>query len=219
MRHTLRVGTVPQRTTNGRIIGYIAAATLVLTAIVVVVVPPMATRLTGPPAESRRADGGWVPLAEGAARPVPMPPLGVVNSAPQGPALPPPGEQQPEDPEASRAEVEEALKTLFSGTNPREVRLTALDDPSNLDDAMDAVRERYPEASDTSEPEMAELVFTDASTASFLFRLRYVGAPLLPARIGTARLVDGRWMITRSTLCEVLSAAGSTCDAPAPPPT
>jgi len=211
------VGTAAQRTGNGRIVAGIAVATLVVTALVVVVVPPLATRWTAPaPTSSGPPNGGWTAVA-GPPMPVPVPPAAM--PAPQGPALPPPGAQQPEDPDGARRQVEEALTTVFSGANPREVRLSALDDPSNMDQAMDEVRERYPEASTTSEPEMAELVFTDAGNASFLFRLRYVGAPLLPARIGTARLVDGRWMISRSTLCDVLSAAGSTCASPAPPPT
>lgn len=213
------VGDVPQRTSNRRIVGYIAAATMAATTAVVVVVPSLATSWTEP-AGSTRSDGGWVGVAGGpVAVAGPVPPMPTVASGPPVPVLPPPGEQQPESVEGARAQVDEALRTVFGGTNPRPVRLSRLDDPSNLDEAMDDVRSRYEEASNTSEAEMAELVFTDATSASFLFRLRYVGAPLLPARIGTARLVDGQWMITRSTLCDVLSAAGATCASPAPPPT
>ena len=103
------------------------------------------------------------------------------------------------------------MTTVFSGTNERETRLSAVDDPTNLDQAMSDARERYPEATVTSEVEVGEIVFTDATTAAFFFRLRYTGAPLLPTRVGTAHLVGEQWLVTRQTLCEVLSAAGATC--------
>jgi hypothetical protein len=200
------------RASNTRIGGIVAGVTLALTAVIVVAVPPLAESLTRPAATGAGAravefgGGGWVA----------GPPAAVAIARPEM-TLPPPGELQPEDPVAARAQVEEALRTLFSGSNPREVRLSGLDDPSGVEEAMDAVRRNYPEASDTSTPELADLVFTDATSASFLFQLRYVGAPLLPARVGTARLVEGRWLITRATLCEVLSAAGAACG-PVPPP-
>ena len=206
-------GAVPGdgRASNAKVGGVVAGAALALTALIVVVVPPMAESLTRPAAgggggQARFGNGGWAA----------PPPVVATIAAPEV-TLPPAGELQPEDPAAARAQVEEALRTLFSGSNPREVRLTGLDDATAVEEAMDTVRRNYPEASDTTTPELADLVFTDASNASFLFQLRYVGAPLLPARVGTARLVDGRWLITRATLCEVLSAAGAACG-PLPPP-
>lgn len=205
-------GAVPGggRASNARVGGVVAGVALALTAVIVVVVPPLAESLTRPAASGGGGvdafgGRGWVAAA-------PIAPVEVPRAT-----LPPAGELQPEDPVAARAQVEEALVTLFSGSNPREVRLTGLDDATAVEEAMDTVRKNYPEASDTSTPELAELVFTDAANASFLFQLRYVGAPLLPARVGTARLVEGRWLITRATLCEVLSAAGATCG-PLPPP-
>ena len=214
----------PERTSNARISGVIAAVTLAVTAAIVVVVPQIAVSLTDPdpvsprPGDQVMFDGPNVAIA----RPV-GPGVTIVEAAPligpgPGAQLPRPGTEQPPDLDAARQQVEESLTTLFSGKNGRDVRLSAVDDRSNVDSAMDAVRKQYPEASDSSEPEMAELVFTDASNASFLFRLRYVGAPMLPTRVGTARLVDGRWLITRATLCEVMSAAGHPCSPPAAEP-
>ena len=226
MRHTAIVAAAEQRTSNARISGVIAGVTLAVTGAIVVVVPRVAVSLTSPEPVATAVGpdvfagpNGFV----GAPRRVPpgvtiVGPGVAVGGAP-GVQLPPPGPEQPADPDAARSEVEQALLTLFSGKNPREVRLTGVDDRSNVDSAMDAVRKQYPEASDTTEPEMAELVFTDPSNASFLFRLRYTGAPLLPSRVGTARLVDGRWLVTRSTLCEVMSAAGHPCEPPAATPT
>lgn len=209
-------GAVPGggRASNAKVGGIVAGAAVVLTAVIAVVVPPLAESLTRP-----AANGAGGPQAFGGRGWVAGAPIAPVE-APR-PTLPPVGEQQPEDPVAARAQVEEALRTLFSGANSREVRLSRLDDPTGVEDAMDTVRRNYPEASETSTPELADLVFTDASNASFLFQLRYTGAPMLPARVGTARLVDGRWLITRATLCEVLSSAGASCAEvpPSPPPT
>jgi hypothetical protein len=207
------VEAAPERTSNARISGIIAVVTIAAVGTIVFVVPPLATRLTTTTkASTARPNGIFVsgPSAGPDRAPLAVA-VTVVGPAPSTPSLPPPGVEQPPEPEAARVQVREALTTLFSGTNDRQTRLTAVDDRTNVDAAMDQVRKQYPEASDSSEPEMADLVFTDAANASFLFRLRYVGAPLLPSRMGTARLVDGRWLITRSTLCDVLSSAGATC--------
>ena len=221
--HTANVTAVPERTSSARIGVVIAAGALVATAVVVVVGPSLATSFTRTEPLEANQNRGAVLVGRAAMVEVVPPEATIVAAAPIGARpptavvdLPPPGAEQPADGEAAKQQVREALTTLFSGKNPREVRLTAVDDRSNVDAAMDAVRKQFPEASDSSEPELAELVFTDASSASFLFRLRYVGAPLLPARVGTARLVDGRWLITRSTLCDVMSAAGHACGPPAP---
>jgi hypothetical protein len=205
------------RTSNTRIAAYIAGVTVVLTAIVVLLVPPIADRFTAP-TKAQSAEGGWmgapglqapravvIGQAEAVAAVPAVPPAAA-------PALPAPGEQ-PADVAAAREAVRIALETVFSGDNPREVRLSAIDDASNLDAAMAQAREAYTEASTTSEAEIGEIVFTDPTHASFLFRLRYTGAPILASRLGSAVLVGDRWFITRSTLCEVLAQAGATCPA------
>lgn len=206
------------RTSNTRIAAYIAGVTVVLTVIVILLVPPIADRFTAP-TKAQSAEGGWMgapglqaPRAVVIGQAEAVAAVPAVPPAPAAPALPAPGEQPP-DVTGAREAVRIALETVFSGDNPREVRLSAVDDPSNLDAAMAKAREAYTEASTTSEAEIGEIVFTDPTHASFLFRLRYTGAPLLASRLGSAVLVGDRWFITRSTLCEVLAQAGATCPA------
>ena len=209
----------PPRVSNGRVTGVIAVITLVLTIVIVSFGPTVAESISGPASSSGRVSGGASAtiVVPGVPKPIPMivPAKGEMVApaiaVPEGPTLPAPGVEQPADPDGARAAILAAMETLWGGENPREVRLSVLDDPTNLDATMDEVRARYEEASASTVPELGDVVFTDASNASFLFRLRYVGAPLLPTRIGTARLIDGRWLITRATLCEVLSQGGSTC--------
>ena len=204
--------TLRERTSNARIAAYIAGATVLLSAAVVLVVPAIADRFTAPTktTSSSMDGGGWVGVAPGAA---PPPVVAIAEPAVTTevvPSLPEPGEQ-PADVAAATDAIRVSLETVFGGANSRAVRLSAVDDASNLDDAMGTAAKLYAEATKTLEAEMGEIVFTDPTHASFLFRLRYTGAPLLPSRKGSAVLVGDRWLITRSTLCDVLAIAGATC--------
>jgi hypothetical protein len=129
---------------------------------------------------------------------------------PPGPPLAPPGEQ-PADPEAARAAVRAAYEQAWNHTSTRGQKLAAIHDTRGVESAMERAAAAYGTAVGSTVVEVGEIVFTSPVQAQLHFRLNYSGAPGLGNRLGTAVLVDGRWLVSRGTYCEILSIAGAAC--------
>jgi hypothetical protein len=127
-----------------------------------------------------------------------------------GPPLAPPGEQ-PADPEAARAAVRAAYEQAWNHTSTRGQKLAAIHDTRGVESAMERAAAAYGTAVGSTVVEVGEIVFTSPVQAQLHFRLNYAGAPGLGNRLGSAVLVDGRWLVTRATYCEILSIAGAAC--------
>jgi hypothetical protein len=129
---------------------------------------------------------------------------------PAPPSLPDPGEQ-PED----RAAAEAAVVTVFGqafGGDDAEANADAFDDPSGLAEMRDQLRERYPEMlGGRVTYEIDDVVFTSPTEASYYFRPVIEDYSELPRQIGSARLVDGEWKITRATACAMFQLGGAAC--------
>lgn len=129
---------------------------------------------------------------------------------PPPPTLPAPGEQ-PDDPAAAEADVRQLVDDVFGPETPDALE-RRVDDPTGLVEARDKLRERYPDQSTgESEYEVGELVFTSPTEAVFQFRAIVPDYGTLPWRIGSARLVDGEWKLTRSSVCTLFALGGITC--------
>jgi hypothetical protein len=151
--------------------------------------------------------------AAGAARDVPLSIAGTpdpqcVPPPPPPPALPAPGEQ-PVDVAAQDAAVRERFAYVF-GPDSDEKLDEAVDDPAGLDVLRTELKERHPAAIGNVEYQVGELVFTSPDVAAYQFR-PVVSGRELPWQIGGARFIDGKWMITRATLCAMYSLGGSSC--------
>ena len=132
---------------------------------------------------------------------------------PPGPPLSAPGEQPP-DPDAARAAVRAAYEQAWNHTSTRDQKLAAIHDPRGVESAMERAAAGYGTAVGSTLVEVGEIVFTSPIQAQLHFRLTYEGAPSLGNRLGGAVLVDGRWLVLRSSYCEVLSLAGAACGSP-----
>ena len=129
---------------------------------------------------------------------------------PPAPPLAPPGEQ-PADPEAARAAVRAIYAQAWNHTSTRGQKLAAIHDTRGVEAAMERAAASYGGAVGTTVVEVGDIVFISPEQAQLHFRLNYEGAPSLGNRLGTAVLVDGRWLVTRSSYCEILSVAGAAC--------
>jgi hypothetical protein len=177
----------------------------------VVAVPDPAPEATAPvpPGASLELVAGGVttPLAiEEAFRSDPA----CVPPPPAPPALPAAGEQ-PADVDAARAQVESAFQRAFGGAGD-EATSDAVDDPEGIDERREELRDRYPEMlGGRVGYEISDIVFTSPTHAAYYFRPVISDYAELPRQIGEARVVDGSWKITRSTVCSMFRLGGVSC--------
>ena len=122
-------------------------------------------------------------------------------------SLPAPG-TQPSDPEAP-AKVIAAFAKVYGGTAGDLTRLEAIDDPRGVADATNAaLAGPYGGIVQNARAEVAEITFDRPDHAWVAYSL--TGSPL-GSRKGEAVLVDGRWKVTRSTVCTDLASAMTPC--------
>jgi len=127
---------------------------------------------------------------------------------------PDPGDEGkvPGDTAAAEAAVRSAFVVLYDGARPMPDRLAAVDDPRGVDDALKAASEgELALQLANTKATVSEVRFTSAATAEVRYSVLVNGEPLVDDAAGAARLVDGRWKVTRATICANLEDAGSPC--------
>lgn len=178
------------------------------------------------PLEAFDADGR--PLGTGAARPglyffaepdVASDSSATLSSGEQGAEcaapseLPPPGAEQPADPAAARAEIERLFGVRFADRTDEE-RLANLDDPTGMRDVYEQLRDGpFAEQVLGSRPVFRDLVFLSATRAAVQYETEIPGYPpqALGQEFGEVVFVDGRWKLTRESVCRDVQLAGVTC--------
>lgn len=119
--------------------------------------------------------------------------------------LPAKGEQP-----ADVAAAEKAVRATFAAALGGGGALTVdsnIDDPDGLQELRDASAKQFPQYAGPGKVKFVldELVFTSPTRASFRYRvLATDNDTLLASHVGTARVVNGKWLITRATVCELL---------------
>jgi hypothetical protein len=129
--------------------------------------------------------------------------------------LPPPGDEQPADPAAARAEIEDLFGVRFADRTDEE-RLAHLDDPTGMRDVYEQMRSGpYAEQVLASRPVFRDLVFLSATRAVVQYVTEIPGYPAeaFGQQFGEVVFVDGRWKLTREGVCRDIQRAGVTCPA------
>jgi hypothetical protein len=129
------------------------------------------------------------------------------------PELPPPGAEQPADPAAARAEIERLFGVRFADRTDEE-RLANLDDPTGMREVYEQLRNGpYAEQVLGSRPVFRDLVFLSATRAAVQYETEIPGYPpqAFGQQFGEVVFVDGRWKITRESVCRDVQLAGITC--------
>lgn len=131
--------------------------------------------------------------------------------SPPPPELPEPGEQ-PADPAAATAAVEDRFATLWDLGVDREDKADLLDDWTGVQDAIDeALEGSFGEDAAAAVHVIEELVFTSPTDAWFRYRVE-TSVSTFTERYGTATLVDSGWQFPRALICQDLSLAGASCE-------
>ena len=128
-------------------------------------------------------------------------------------ALPPPGAEQPADPAAARAEIERLFGVRFADRTDDE-RLANLDDPTGMREVYEQLRDGpYAEQVLGSRPVFRDLVFLSATHAAVQYETEIPRYPpqAFGQQFGEVVFVDGRWKVTRESVCRDMQLAGVSC--------
>lgn len=121
----------------------------------------------------------------------------------------PAGSSEPASP-AETAAVKAAFASLYDGSQPIEARMQFIDDPGGVLDAISAAGALFAQEVSALRATVSRVVFTSTVTATVAYALQANGAEALQ-RLGSARLVDGVWKVSRATVCADLEMAGARC--------
>lgn len=129
-------------------------------------------------------------------------------------ALPPPGEEQPADPAAARAEIEQLFGVRYSDMTDDE-RLARLDDTTGMREVYDQLvnSSGFREQVLGSRTVFHDLVFMSATRAAVEYETEIPGYPqqAFGLQFGEVVLVDGSWKLTREGVCRDVQLAGISC--------
>ncbi len=119
---------------------------------------------------------------------------------------------QPADPGAAEAAVRNAFVVFYDGSRPEGERLAVVDDPHGVAETLRAaaVGEFALEVAN-SKGSVSDISFDSPTTAKARFSVLVSGQRLVADVEGAARLVDGAWKVTRSTVCASLEDVGAPC--------
>lgn len=125
--------------------------------------------------------------------------------------LPTPG-PGPDAPDAARGDVARAFGVAYDFAASPTARRASIDDASGLDPVVeDVMSGPYAAIAARIAPRIVEIVFTSPSSAAVLYDLGGETGSIGAGRVGEARLVDGRWKVTRATVCADLALAQVDC--------
>ncbi len=119
---------------------------------------------------------------------------------------------EPLDPDAARADIGTAFEVVYDGSQPTTERLERVDDPDGVGRAIAQV-ETGPlaQAAPSVTATVDNVSFTSDTRALVSYTLSFGGLADVSPRRGEARVVGGRWAVTRATVCNDLSALGASC--------
>lgn len=118
------------------------------------------------------------------------------------------------DEAAARAEIEAAFATFVNDELPTEQNVAVVEDGENLIETYDAVEAANPDAPSVT-AKVDSIAFTSSTTADVTYSLFPVGPeggqPLVANLAGGAILIEGKWKVTRATVCDLFALGGTEC--------
>jgi hypothetical protein len=134
------------------------------------------------------------------------------HCTPPPPSLPEPGEQ-PGDPAAARAAIEDAFATAYSGgLGSDEAKRDAVEGSEGLTGVMEEIRNgTFAQQVKDATAKVTEIVFTSPTEAAVRYDINVANYSNFTDRIGKALFIDGRWKVARVTVCADISLASGNC--------
>jgi hypothetical protein len=143
-------------------------------------------------------------------------PTPATTTAPTSTSLPLPATvAPPSGPSAPIGSDEQAIVDAFLGwlnANPREAIGDYVEDYESIRTTHDAGIAQWPPGSlgDVT-GQVDDVTMVDESHATVVYSILRGAVEWYPRRTGHAVKIDGRWMVSRDTVCELLAVGGLTC--------
>jgi ABC-type glycerol-3-phosphate transport system substrate-binding protein len=111
--------------------------------------------------------------------------------------------------EAAVEEITQNVQALFNAALPIEERVAYLEDGEALRQVVEQTYQILGEQASTASAQVDNVTVNDDGTATVEFQVLLAGTPVLPTT-GTAVLVDGKWLVSKATVCDLITLAGTT---------
>ena len=113
------------------------------------------------------------------------------------------------DEAAATEEITTTWEAFFNNALPLAERVTYLEDGDQLQPLVEQQASILGEQASQATAQVDTVTLNDDGTANVEFQVLLSGAPVLPST-GTAVLVDDQWLVSKTTLCDLISLAGTT---------
>jgi ABC-type glycerol-3-phosphate transport system substrate-binding protein len=115
------------------------------------------------------------------------------------------------DEQAAIDEITQNVEALFNAALPIQDRVVYLEDGEELQPVVEQTYQILGEQASTASAQVDEVTLNDDGTATVEFQVLLAGTPVLPTS-GTVVQQDGRWVVSKTTLCDLITLAGTTPD-------
>jgi ABC-type glycerol-3-phosphate transport system substrate-binding protein len=113
------------------------------------------------------------------------------------------------DEQAATEEITQNWVAFFNNQLPLDERVTYLEDGQELKPFVEQQAQILGEQASQASAQVDNVTLNDDGTATVEFQILLSGQPVLPTT-GTAVLVDDKWVVSKTTLCDLIALAGTT---------
>jgi ABC-type glycerol-3-phosphate transport system substrate-binding protein len=113
------------------------------------------------------------------------------------------------DEQAAKQEITDTWVAFFNPQLSLDERVTHLEDGEQLKPFVEQQAQILGAQASQASAQVDEVTLNDDGTANVQFQILLAGQPVLPTS-GTAVLVDGKWLVSKATLCDLIALAGTT---------
>jgi ABC-type glycerol-3-phosphate transport system substrate-binding protein len=113
------------------------------------------------------------------------------------------------DEAAATEEITQNWESFFNNALPLDERVNYLEDGDQLQPLVEQQAQILGEQASQATAQVDNVTVNDDGTADVEFQVLLSGQPVLPST-GTAVLVDGQWLVSKTTLCDLIALAGTT---------
>ncbi|MFB7517003.1 hypothetical protein [Streptomyces sp. NPDC056144] len=132
----------------------------------------------------------------------------VASNPPPGMTAQPPDGDEPDDPDAAKAEITKNWTAFFDPKTPTSERVKLLENGPEMEEVLTAFAGNENAAKTSAE--VTEVDFTSDKDADVTYDLLVNGAPALPDSEGTSVLQNDTWKVSVKTLCGLVELSGVT---------
>jgi hypothetical protein len=138
------------------------------------------------------------------------PPTTAPQQTPPPPSTLPPAGKPPADEDAARKSVHEAYEGVYAANASIQDVVKFVDDTHGLEQAITQLDQNIPNARPTLSIDIREIRFVNPNEAAVLYDIRDANGAWLN-RVGKSVPVNGKWMVTRETVCRDITLGMTKC--------